>query len=355
MSERTKIIKKQGKPTPRSVSLSDVAKHVGVSTATVSRVLNNPEKVAEKKRLIIEEAITELGYIPDGAARALASRHTKTIGAVVPTLDNAIFATGIQALQSRLKSAGYTLLVASHEYDLDEELHEVKTLLRQGVEGIMLVGGTHRPELDDLLTRQHISHVNCWAYDAGSPKPYVGFDNKKAARRLTDYLLGLGHRHLAVIIGHTTNNDRAADRLAGIKEAMASQGLVLEEGSILQRAYSVKQGREAMQALLKSSIKPTAVICGNDILALGALAECKAAGVSVPDDISITGFDDLELSSQLVPALTTVRIPSAEMGRLAADHLIAQINQEDTLLSTEVDIELMIRDTTAAAPGCKKS
>ncbi len=337
----------------RSVSLSDVAKHVGVSTATVSRVLNNPEKVAEKKRLMIEAAIAELGYIPDGAARALASRHTKTIGAVVPTLDNAIFATGIQALQSQLKNVGYTLLVASHEYDLDEELHEVKTLLRQGVEGIMLVGGTHRPALDDLLMRQHISYVNCWAFDAASPKPYVGFDNKKASERLTRYLIELGHKDFAVIIGHTVNNDRAADRLAGVKVAIEQQGLRLSDESILQRSYSVKQGREAMQAILNSKNRPTAVICGNDVLALGALAECQAAGIDVPNDISITGFDDLELSSQLVPALTTVHIPSAEMGRLAADHLLAQINQEDTSLSTEVDIELMIRDTTAPPPTQK--
>lgn len=338
----------------RSVSLSDVAKHVGVSTATVSRVLNNPEKVAEKKRLMIEKAITELGYIPDGAARALASRHTKTIGAVVPTLDNAIFATGIQALQSKLKSAGYTLLVASHEYDIDEELHEVKTLLRQGVEGIMLVGGTHSPVLDNLLSQQHIPHVNCWAYDANHPKPYVGFDNKKAAERLTRYLLELGHKEFAVIIGHTLNNDRAKDRLTGIKAAIEEQGLKLNEQYILQRSYSVKQGRDAMQAVLKSNDRPTAIICGNDVLALGALAECQAAGISVPDDMSITGFDDLELSSQLVPALTTVRIPSATMGRLAADCLIAQINQENIPLSTEIDIELMIRDTTAA-PSANKS
>jgi LacI family transcriptional regulator len=336
--------KKQG---ARSITLSDVASYADVSTATVSRVLNSPEKVTEARRNHIQAAILELGYIPDGAARALASRRTKTIGVVVPTLDNAIFATCIQALQSRLKQLGYTLIVASHEYDLDEEFHEVKTLLQHGIEGVMLVGATHAPQLHQLLAGQHLPFVHCWAYDPNSSKPYIGFDNKKAAYKIAQYLLDLGHREFALIVGHTDNNDRSSDRLQGSIDAIESMGLTLSEKNIFKRSYSVKQGREAMRILLQNPLRPTAVICGNDVLALGALAQCQAAGVRVPEDISITGFDDLELSSHLIPALTTVHVPSAEMGKRAADHLVAQINHETTLLHTEVDIELMIRDTTA--------
>lgn len=339
--------KRQRKPGARSVSLSDVARHTNVSTATVSRVLNNPEKVAEARRLQIQAAIYELGYIPDGAARALASRRTKTIGVVVPTLDNAIFAACIQALQNRLKKLGYTLIVASHEYDLDEELHEVKTLLRQGIEGVMLVGTTHLPELHYLLAGQQLPYVHCWAYDPHSPKPYIGFDNKKAAEKIAHYLLELGHCEFAVIIGHTDNNDRSSDRLEGFKSMIESRGLTLLDKNILKRSYSVKQGREAMAILLQNPIRPTAVICGNDVLALGAIAQCQKLGVHVPEDVSITGFDDLDISSQLVPALTTMNVPSAEMGKRAADHLIGQINNETTLLHKEVEIELMIRETVA--------
>jgi LacI family transcriptional regulator len=330
----------------RSVTLSDVARYANVSTATVSRVLNNPEKVSEVRRIQIQAAIFELGYIPDGAARALASRRTKIIGVVVPTLDNAIFATCIQALQSRLKELGYTLIVASHEYDLDEELHEVKTLLQHGIEGVMLVGATHAPKLHELLAEQQLPFVHCWAYDPNSSKPYIGFDNKKAAYKIAQYLLDLGHREFALIVGHTDNNDRSSDRLQGSIDAIESRGLILPVKNIFKRSYSVKQGREAMGILLKKPLRPTAVICGNDVLALGAVAQCQAAGVRVPEDVSITGFDDLDISSQLIPALTTVHIPSAEMGKLAAEHLVAQINNETTLLHTEVGIQLMIRDTT---------
>jgi len=339
--------RRQRKSNGKPVSLSDVAKHANVSTATVSRVLNNPEKVAEKKRLQIQAAIDELGYIPDGAARALASRHTKTIGAVVPTLDNAIFAAGVQALQNRLKRLGYTLIVASHEYDLAEELHEVKTLLRQGIEGVMLVGSAHEPQLYQLLSGQQIPYVYCWASDPNSHHPYIGFDNKRAAQKITEYLLDLGHSDIAVISGHTTNNDRATERLRGTREAINARGLSLPREMILERSYSVKQGREAMRILLQNTPPPTAVICGNDVLALGALTECQAAGHQVPEDISITGFDDLDISSQLVPALTTMHIPSAEMGKRAAEFLVAQINGETTLLHTEVNVDMMIRDTTA--------
>jgi LacI family transcriptional regulator len=241
----------------------------------------------------------------------------------------------------------YTLIVASHEYDLEEELHEVKILLRQGIEGVMLVGATHAPELHQLLAGQQTPFVYCWAYDPNSPKPYMGFDNKKASKKITQYLLDLGHQDFALIVGHTDNNDRSSDRLQGSIDAIESSGLTLSEKNIFKRSYSVKQGREAMRILLQNTVRPTAVICGNDVLALGALAQCQAEGVNIPEDISIAGFDDLDMSSQLIPALTTVHVPSAEMGKRAADHLVAQINHETTLLHTEIDIELMVRDTTA--------
>ena len=329
------------------VKLSDVAEHANVSTATVSRVLNSPDKVAKKTRLQIQASIDELGYIPDGAARALASRQTKTIGVVVPTLDNAIFAVGIQALQRQLKRLGYTLIVASHEYDLAEELHEVRTLLRQGIDGVMLVGSKHDPQLHQLLESKKTPYVNCWAYNPDSNEPFIGFDNRKAAKKITEYLLDLGHREFAIIAGLTDNNDRATDRLQGSREAIEARGLTLAPGKTLKRAYSVKQGREAMRILLQDSQRPTAVICGNDVLALGALAECQAAGIQVPEEISITGFDDLDICSQLIPSLTTIHVPSAEMGKRSADYLVAKLNNESTLLHTEIDIDLMIRNTTA--------
>ncbi len=331
----------------KSVSLGDVALHSGVSTATVSRVINNPEKVAAKSRIAVSASIEALGYIPDGAARALASRHSGIIGAIVPTLDNALFAAGIQSLQRRLRQHDYTLIVASHEYDLAEELNEVKMLLRQGVDALLLVGSRHDPALLQLLAEKGVPYVNCWAWDSNSPQPYIGFDNRKAARKIADYLLDLGHVDLAVIAGRTENNDRASDRLLGIRDAIEARNLRLAPEKIIERSYSLKPGREAMRQLLQMDRLPTAVLCGNDILAMGAVAECQSSGIRIPDEISIAGFDDLDMSSQIKPALTTINVPSAEMGEDAAEYLVAQIRQEPLAPPVEMGTRLMERETTA--------
>ena len=331
----------------KSVSLDDVAQHAGVSTATVSRVINNPEKVADKSRMAVNTSIEALGYIPDGAARALASRHSRIIGAVVPTLDNALFAAGIQSLQRRLRQLDYTLIVASHEYDLAEEFKEVKMLLRQGVDALLMVGSQHEPGLLQLLDDKRVPYVNCWAWETGSSPPYIGFDNRKAARSIADYLLDLGHVDLAIIAGRTENNDRARDRVLGIRDAIEARNLKLAPEKIIERSYSIKQGREAMRQLLQMGKPPSAVLCGNDILAMGAVAECQSSGIGIPEEISIAGFDDLDMSSQINPALTTVYVPSAEMGENAAEYLVAKIRQEALEPPAEMETRLMVRETTA--------
>ena len=333
--------------TAKSVSLGDVAQHSGVSTATVSRVINNPEKVAARNRDAVNASIEALGYIPDGAARALASRHSRIIGAVVPTLDNALFAAGIQSLQRRLRQHDYTLIVASHEYDLVEELNAVKMLLRQGVDALLMVGSQHESTLIKLLEEKGVPYVNCWAWDSDSSQPFIGFDNRKAARKIADYLLDQGHVDLAVIAGRTANNDRARDRVLGIRDAVEARNLKLVPENIIERSYSVKQGRDAMRQLLQMDRLPTAVICGNDILAMGAVAECQANGIKIPDQISIAGFDDLDMSSQMNPTLTTIHVPSAEMGENAAEYLVAQIRQQPLEPPAEIETKLMIRETTA--------
>ena len=331
----------------KSVSLDDVALHAGVSTATVSRVINNPEKVADKSRKVVLAAIDALGYIPDGAARALASRQSRIIGAVVPTLNNALFATGIQSLQRRLRQLDHTLIIASHEYDLAEELNAVKMLLRQGVDALLLVGAQHDPTLLQLIDDKQVPCVSCWTWNADPTQPYIGFDNRKAAKEIAEYLLDLGHIDLAVIAGQTENNDRARDRVLGIKDAIKARKLQLPSEKIIERNYSVEQGRDAMRQLLQMHEPPTAVLCGNDILAMGAVAECQSSGIRVPDEISIAGFDDLDMSSQVTPALTTVYVPSAEMGESAAEYLVAKIRQEPIEPPAEIETKLMVRETTA--------
>jgi LacI family transcriptional regulator len=330
--------------------LADVALLAGVSTASVSRVLNEPDKVRPEMRQRVMAAVEQLGYVPDGAARALASGRLRTVGAIVPTLDNAIFASGINALQRRLAQRGFTLLVASSEYDKDEELREVHALVVRGVDGLVFVGGSHDPKLYKLLAAKGLPYVNTWVYAPEQGHPSIGFDNRAAGRRMADYLLDLGHRRIAMVAGFTAHNDRARGRVEGVREALEKRGLEIAPGHFLERAYDVREGREALRTLLRLPEPPTAVICGNDVQAMGALFEAQAQGVAVPAALSIIGFDDLPVSASLVPALTTIRVPAADIGRRSADYLLDRLAGQDPPAHTELDAELVVRGTTAPPP-----
>lgn len=330
-----------------AITLGDVARRAGVSPATVSRVLNRPQTVRHDLCVNVRRAIAELGYVTHGAARALASKRSHTIGAVVPTLDNAIFATCINALQRRLDSAGYVLLLASTEYDRVAEESEVTALLERGVDGIMLIGGDHDQKVYRLLAAKRVPFVNTWVYETTSGRPCIGFDNRRAAMRMTEHLLNLGHRRFAVIAGITQHNDRAAERVEGVRAALAARGVALSASQIVERPYALADGRHALRLLMQRPEPPSAIICGNDVLAIGALLECLAAGIAVPDEVSITGFDDLELASHLQPALTTLRVPSAAIGRYAAEYLVSRLDGETTPDCVDLEVELILRGTTA--------
>jgi LacI family transcriptional regulator len=329
--------------------LSDVAKEAGVSTASVSRVLNTPDAVKPATREKVLQAIRKLGYLPDGAARALASGRLSTIGAIVPTLDNAIFAKGINALQRRLAQRNFTLLLASSEYDQNEELREVQALVVRGVDAMMFVGEEHDPHVYAAVQRKGIPYVNTWVYSPDSEHPCVGFNNRKAAQRVTDYLLDLGHTNIAMIAGVVAHNDRARKRVLGVRDALAARKTAISPADliVLERPYDIREGREAFRMLFRQPDPPTAIICGNDVLAIGAQFEALSMGLKVPEDVSIVGFDDLPIAANLLPPLTTVRVPAEGMGRKAADYLVDRLNGMNPPMHTELDAELVLRGTTS--------
>ena len=334
-----------------TVTVLQVAAMAGVSVATVSRVLNRPETVRESLRDKVLSAISKLNYVPHGAARALASRRTKTIGAVVPTLDNGTFAQSLEALQSCINQAGYVLLVATSEYDLARESEEVRALLERGIDGLMLVGADHELSVYARLQSKGIPLVLTWAIEAPFGHGCVGFDNAELAQQLADHLVDLGHRHFGIIAGITRHNDRAAGRLTGYKDALAKRGIDLNEVPIFERRYSINDGRAALRMLMSVKPRPTAVLCGNDILAIGALTECAASGLDVPRDISIAGFDDNEMSACVTPSLTTVSVKPHLMGQFAAEYLIARLSGGKTAEIVDVHAELVLRQSTAPPPG----
>jgi len=328
-------------------TLQDVADVAGVSTATVSRSLNQPDKVKPEVRDTINTAIQSLGYVPHGAARALASQRSHTIGAVVPTIDNAIFSEAIQYLQRGLSQHNYTLLLAQSAYSQEEELREVQTLLGRGIDGLMLVGEDHDPAIAELVEQYRIPYVNLWSYNANSVYSCIGLDNAQAGQRLAKHLYELGHRHIGSITGILKNNDRARQRLRGVRSYLESQGLQPDDKQAAECRYSGEQARLAMHELMKRCPDLTAVVCSNDILALGALCAARELGLAVPEDISVTGFDNLEIISVLSPALTTMHSPSRRMGALAAEYLIQQIQAgTNDVERVEIQADLIVRETT---------
>lgn len=313
---------RQGWQVNERPTLEDVARRAGVSTATVSRVLNAPDRVRADTRARVEATVAELGYTPHFGARALASNRTGTIGAVIPTMENAIFARGLQALQEELAQAGLTLLVATSNYDPEREAQQIRTLIGRGVDGLVLIGEERDPELYALLERRGVPFVLVWAWRADCPWTCVGFDNRAAARQMAERVMECGHRDIAMIAGITSGNDRAAARVAGVRDALAAAGIALPPARLIEAEYTVEAGAQAARRLLSLAPRPTAIICGNDVLAAGAITAIRVAGLSVPGDVSVTGFDDIELARLLEPPLTTVHVPHRRMGRVASQLLV---------------------------------
>ena len=297
------------------VRATEVAKLAGCAPATVSRAINNPDTVSPDKRARIETAMLELGYVRNHAARALRSQRSNMVGVLIPTLDYALYARMVGAATTRFSAAGISTLIATFAYDLDAEVREARLLLERGAEALMLVGDNHRPELHSLLEKFGVPCVCTYVSNPGGPQMTVGFDNAAAAAKMARHLVQLGHRNLCVISGITRDNDRTTERLAGIRLELQRHSIALPESMIAEVAYSISEGRRACRYLLsRVDLRPTAIICGNDILALGALVECQALGFRVPEDISIVGFDNLELSLHSNPPLTTIDVPAEEMG-----------------------------------------
>lgn len=332
-------------------TLEDVARRAGVSTATVSRCLNTPERVLDETRVRVIAAVEALGYSPNFGARALAAKRTNTIGAVIPTMENDIFARGIQAFQEELGRHGQTLLVASSGYDADLEEAQIRTLVARGADGLLLIGFDRRAEIYRFLETQSVPVLVTWAYGEGTTPLSIGFDNRAAMRGLGAAAIAQGHRRIGMISAPQAGNDRAAERVAGLREAMAAGGLDPDGLQLVETPYGIQTGAVACRELMAAEPRPTVLLCGNDVLAVGAMRAALDLGLSVPGDVSITGFDDMDLATVANPALTSVAVPHAEMGRRAAAMLVRMVAGDGPDHSVQLATHLRLRASLAPPAG----
>lgn len=324
--------------------LVDVAKDAGVSLATVSRAMTQPALLADETLRRVTSSARKLGYRPHGMARALASGRSMTIGAIVPTLDSAIFAKFLQSMQATLSSRGYQLLVASHEANPEAECEIARSLLARGVDGLALVGAARPNETIQMLAASGVPVVMAWC---GLPTfGSVTVDNHAAGCLVAEHLLALGHRRIGMVVGVLRFNDRQQARLQGVKDTLARAGVTITDVMISQQPLTMAGGRSGCARLLELEHPPTAIIGGVDVLAIGCIQEAQARDMSVPEKLSVAGIDDIEMSAYLSPSLTTVHIPTAQIGEHSAQWLVDALAAPQKPLEVRLPIELVVRRST---------
>jgi LacI family transcriptional regulator len=222
-------------------------------------------------------------------------------------------------------------------------------LVSRGADALALCGLGQRRELLEFLRQRDLPCVHVMSLSDDPAVTSVGFDNAAAITQAVRYLLDLGHRRIAMLAGVMRDNDRATARVEGVRRALAAAGLDLPPHRLVERRYGIAAAREGFRELMATNLRPTAIVCGNDVLAFGALLEAQREGIEVPKSLSIVGFDDLELANQVHPALTTVRVPAEEMWNAAADRLLGSLRGDAVQRRTEIEVSLVVRSSTGPA------
>lgn len=352
LTRTTDVVKARfmGTTTKRRPTLADVARLAGVSLGSASHAIATPHQVKASTLEKVERAVQELGYIRDGAARALASRRTHTIAAIYPTLNNPIFAHSTEAMQRTLWRLGYHLLIVSHEYRVDEAPAVIRSAVERGVDGLILVGSDYRDNVFELLHQRRLPYVLTWATDDTTYPHCVGISNFQAMYDLTYAVLGYGHKAIAVCGGDTKHNERARARRQGVMSALSEKGLDICPEWIIEAPLSYQGGKEAFRLLWGQEKLPTAILFGNDLQAIGALHEARTMGVKVPAEVSILGFDNIEEGAFIQPSLSTMDVPARTIGKLAAERLVALIEETPVGPAIQLDCSLVARESLGPAP-----
>lgn len=322
-----------------------LAKATGYSVATISRVINGADNVSRRTRAIVEAAIAAVGYQPNYAARALSTRRTRTIGAVIPTLAHSIFATFLNAIERELATHGYALIIATTGGDPKNELLRARALIDLGAEGLIVSGAARDPRFKQLLAGGRLPVVVTSFFDRRNPIPTIGYDNRALGRDAIRHLRDLGHRNVAVLHGPRNNNDRTRLRLAGVRAAAGDCRV-----SFIECALDAVGGAQGALRALEPHPRCTAMLCLSDVLALGAVFEARRTGLNVPLQLSIMGFDDLDWAAVCEPPLTTLHLPTAEMGAAAARALVRHLDEGVGIEPQALDAAIVVRASTAAPP-----
>lgn len=305
-----------------AVTLHDVAKLAGVAPITASRALNTPDQVSGEVLRKVRDAIARTGYVPNRLAGGLASTRSRLVAAVVPTIAGGVFLRTLQALDESLAAHDHQLMIGQSGYDHAREDALLDALVGRRPDGIVLTGILHSAEGRRRLLAAGLPVVETWDLTPTPIDMLVGFSHAEVGRRVAAFLHAKGRRRLAAVLG---DDERAARRLEAFRAMALELGLPEPVTEVVPAPTTVKSGRAALGALLGRSPGVDAVFCSSDLLALGVLTEAQVRGIGVPGALAIVGFGDMEFAADVHPALTTVQINGAAIGRQAAQFILDRL------------------------------
>ena len=337
----------------KRVTHKDVAERAGVSVATVSYVLNNgPRPVAPETRARVEEAIAELGYYPNELARSLRLQQSSTIGLILPNVMNPVFGEIAHELENICTQEGFLVLLCNSDRQHDREERFIQMLRAKQVDGVVITPHREPVTLIKPLLQAHIPVV---VLEHDLPNVHcITLDEVQGGRIATQHLIELGHRRIALIRRKPTSA-LSTQRITGYQQALVAANIPYEPTLVIECDAGQAAGAQAMQHLLTHAEPPTAVFTHNDVLAMGALHAIRCAGLRVPDDISVIGYDDITSAAYFSPPLTTMRSPKAEMGILAGHTILQLVRQKEPLPLQKITlpVELVVRASTAPPAGAQ--
>lgn len=334
-------------------TVKDVAKKAGVSIATVSRVIRNEEIVTPKTREIVLSAIKELNYQPNALARQLRQQETNTVIVIVPDIGNTFFHEILLGIESEAEKYGYQVLIVDMHNKPDIESHYLHALQQRQVDGVISLSANVAKSLMEQVATSSPVVVACQYLD-NSNIPNVTIDNIGAARTMVEYLIKLGHTRIAHLTSHPTAL-LYRDRFNGYISALANHNIPIDLELVKYGESTIASGYEMMSSLLELSNPVTAVFAAGDVMAIGALKALKNAGLNVPGDCSVAGFDDIEISSIFEPALTTISQPKLLMGKTSFKKLLKLMKGEPLAEQQELlNYKLIIRESCGKVKPSKK-
>ncbi|MCP4023579.1 MAG: LacI family transcriptional regulator [Desulfobacteraceae bacterium] len=327
-------------------TIHDVAKLAGVSTATVSRVINSPDKVRSITRGKVQQAMEMCRYKYNALARGFVTKKSNTIGLIVPNINNPVFAESTLGIQDYASQHNIQVILGNSYYQQDLEAGLINTFLEKQVDGLIITtanpkGGQIKSLLDDQFP-----FVQLYSTIKKGPVSAVGIDNYKGGYEATLHLVELGHRRIGMIAGRFNVSDRSFHRWHGYKKCLRDNDISYDSSLLLQTDYALSGGRECVKQFMGLKKRPSAIFCSNDYLALGAIKGAREIGLVLPQDLSIIGFDGIQIASYVTPSLTTIQQPAYEMGKIGADVLFQQMADGNKPVQKMLDFKLITREST---------